>query len=52
MAFKLKDPADAQRYNQAANIWVARIIPVLLAVVVGYATYVTVVVLSGLSRKR
>lgn len=31
-----------------ANIWTARIIPVLLAGVVGYATYVLVVPLCGM----
>ncbi|PVH86213.1 zf-DHHC-domain-containing protein [Cadophora sp. DSE1049] len=45
MAFQVKDPAKAQRMNIAANLWVARIIPVILAGVVGYATYVLVVIL-------
>lgn len=48
MAIRLQDPAKAQHLNIAANVWVARIIPVLLAGVVGYATYVLVVVLCGL----
>jgi palmitoyltransferase len=33
--------------NVAANIWTARTIPVLLAGVIGYATYVTVIPLCG-----
>ncbi|KAK0105353.1 palmitoyltransferase pfa5 [Cadophora gregata] len=45
MAFQVKDPAKAQRMNIATNLWVARIIPLILAGVVGYATYVLVVVL-------
>jgi len=45
MAFEVKDPAKAQRMNVATNLWVARIIPLILAGVVGYATYVLVVIL-------
>lgn len=37
----------ADRKNIALNLWVARIIPLVLAGIVGYATYVVVVVLSG-----
>jgi hypothetical protein len=33
--------------NQAVNIWTAKIIPVVLAGVVGYATYVLVALLCG-----
>lgn len=43
------DPTKAQRMNIATNIWIARIIPVILSGVVGYATYVLVVVLCGWS---
>ncbi|KAH7312009.1 DHHC palmitoyltransferase-domain-containing protein [Rhexocercosporidium sp. MPI-PUGE-AT-0058] len=39
------DAAKAQRRNIAANIWTARIIPLILAGIVGYTTYVLVVVL-------
>ncbi|CZT50616.1 uncharacterized protein RSE6_11632 [Rhynchosporium secalis] len=45
MAFQMKDPAKAQRMNIAVSIWTARIIPVILAGIVGYATYVLTVVL-------
>ncbi|XMA19115.1 hypothetical protein WAI453_011906 [Rhynchosporium graminicola] len=41
----MKDPAKAQRMNIAVSIWTARIIPVILAGIVGYATYVLTVVL-------
>lgn len=34
--------------NVTANIWTARIIPIILAGVVGYATYVLVVRLCGM----
>lgn len=47
MAFEVKDPAKAQRMNVATNLWVARIIPLILAGVVGYATYVLVVILCS-----
>ena len=33
--------------NRAVNIWTARIIPIVLAGVVGYATYVLVALLYG-----
>lgn len=49
MAIQMSDPAKAQRMNIAVNIWTARTIPVILAGIVGYATYVFVVVLCGLS---
>ncbi|KAG4437698.1 hypothetical protein IFR05_006822 [Cadophora sp. M221] len=39
------DPTEAQRMNIAANMWTARIIPAILAGIVGYATYILVVVL-------
>ncbi|KAL2062357.1 hypothetical protein VTL71DRAFT_6623 [Oculimacula yallundae] len=45
MAFQTKDPGKAQRMNIAVNIWTARIIPIILAGIVGYAIYVLVVVL-------
>lgn len=38
----------AERNRIAVNIWTARIIPIILAGVVGYATYVLVALLSGL----
>ncbi|PBP16405.1 DHHC zinc finger membrane protein [Diplocarpon rosae] len=41
----MDDPARAERYNAAVNKWVARVIPLLLAGIVGYATYVTVAIL-------
>jgi palmitoyltransferase len=37
----------AERNRIAVNIWTARIIPIILAGVVGYATYVTVALLCG-----
>jgi palmitoyltransferase len=33
--------------NQTVNIWTAKIIPIVLAGVVGYATYVLVALLCG-----
>ncbi|CAL3971069.1 unnamed protein product, partial [Diplocarpon coronariae] len=42
---KMNNPAQAERYNAAVNKWVARGIPLVLAGIVGYATYVTVVIL-------
>ncbi|CAL3971068.1 unnamed protein product [Diplocarpon coronariae] len=41
----MNNPAQAERYNAAVNKWVARGIPLVLAGIVGYATYVTVVIL-------
>ncbi len=38
-----------ERNNITANIWTARIIPLVLAGIVGYATYVVVALLSGIS---
>lgn len=38
----------AKAPNQAANIWTARAIPLVLMGVVGYATYVLVVRLCGM----
>jgi palmitoyltransferase len=37
----------AERNRIAVNIWTARIIPIVLAGVVGYATYVLVALLCG-----
>jgi palmitoyltransferase len=37
----------AERNKVALNIWTARIIPIVLAGVVGYATYVFVALLCG-----
>ncbi|KAK2624856.1 hypothetical protein QTJ16_006049 [Diplocarpon rosae] len=42
---KMNDPARAERYNAAANKWVARVVPLILAGIVGYATYVIVAIL-------
>lgn len=39
------DPAERQRI--ALNLWTARIIPLILAGIVGYATYVLVALLAG-----
>ncbi len=39
----------AERNNITVNIWTARIIPLVLAGIVGYATYVVVALLSGIS---
>lgn len=33
--------------NKAVNLWTARVIPMVLAGVVGYATYVCIVLLCG-----
>jgi len=38
---------DKERCRVATNIWTARVIPIVLAGVVGYATYVLVALLSG-----
>ena len=39
---------QADRNRIAVNLWTARIIPFVLAGVVGYATYVTVALLCGM----
>ena len=38
----------AERNRRAINLWTARLIPIVLAGVVGYATYVLVVLLCGM----
>jgi palmitoyltransferase len=44
MASRVQRMADR---NQTVNIWTAKIIPIVLAGVVGYATYVLVALLCG-----
>lgn len=39
--------ADTSFNNKAANLWVSRIIPLILVGIVGYATWVVVVLLCG-----
>jgi hypothetical protein len=49
----LKGPTEAEMQNKvecnkiSASLWTARIIPIILAGTVGYATYVLVAILSG-----
>ena len=39
---------NADRNRIAVNLWTARVIPIVLAGVVGYATYVLVALLCGM----
>jgi hypothetical protein len=49
----LKGPPEAEMQTKvecnkiSASLWTARIIPIILAGIVGYATYVLVAILSG-----
>ena len=40
--------SEAHRKRIAVNLWTARIVPIVLAGVVGYATYVLVALLCGM----
>ena len=39
--------SQTDRNRIAINLWTARVIPIVLAGIVGYATYVVVALLSG-----